>query len=147
MAIFRKPLSQPFLSTPPRPHLTRAAKAKESRLHDEELVPKQSARLAVKSKHREPKPEAQCRKVMMKRLGMQTETQLPDEASFDEFQTEFKLPLSSETRETMEVLFLGKRRRAHRAARTALVLRWIGRTTPSYHDNREGVYLECAWPE
>ena len=34
--------------------------------------------------------------------------QLPDEASFDEFQTAFKLPLSPTTREAMEVLFAGQ---------------------------------------
>jgi hypothetical protein len=39
-------------------------------------------RLAAKSKFREPKPKAQARKVMMKRLGVEVETQLPDEASF-----------------------------------------------------------------
>ena len=42
---------------------------------------------------------------MMKRLGVEVETQLPDEASFQEFQTAFKLPLSSSTQEAMQVLF------------------------------------------
>jgi hypothetical protein len=91
--IFKKKLSQPLLSAPQRPHMTKAAKAREGRLDDDDLVPKRSARLAAKSKHRAQKPEAQARKVMMKRLGVEVETQLPDKASFEEFQTAFKIPL------------------------------------------------------
>jgi hypothetical protein len=49
---------------------------------------------------------------MMKKLGLEVETQLPDEASFDEFQTAFALPLSPSTREAMNVLFSAKERRA-----------------------------------
>jgi hypothetical protein len=73
-----------------------------------ELVPKRSARLAAKSRHREQKPEA----VMMKRLGLEeVPTELPNEASFEEFQTAFALPLSASTREAMQVLFpYGKQR-------------------------------------
>jgi len=52
---------------------------------------------------------------MMKRLGVEVETQLPDEASFQEFQTAFKLPLSSSTREAMHVLFPGRKQWASRA--------------------------------
>jgi hypothetical protein len=49
---------------------------------------------------------------MMKKLGVEVETQLPDEASFDEFQTAFALPLSASTREAMNVLlFPGKKLR------------------------------------
>lgn len=61
---------------------------------DDELVPKRSARLAAKSKYREMRPEAQVRKAMMKRLGFEMETQLLDEASFQEFQEAFTLPLT-----------------------------------------------------
>ena len=84
----------PVLSSPPRLRLTRAARARAGELNDSELVPKRSTRLAAKSRHREQKPEAQARKVMMKRLGLEMETELPDEASF-------KLPLSTSTREAM----------------------------------------------
>jgi hypothetical protein len=41
---------------------------------------------------------------MMKKLGLEVETQLPDETSFDEFQTAFTLPLSSSTLEAMNAL-------------------------------------------
>ena len=89
--------------------LTWAARARAGELDDSELVPKRSARLAAKSRHREQKPEAQARKVMMKRLGLEeVETELPDEASFEEFQTAFVLPLSTSTREAMQILFPSK---------------------------------------
>jgi hypothetical protein len=48
---------------------------------------------------------------MMKRLGVHMETELPDEASFDEFQTAFVLPLSESTREAMQVLFPAQKQR------------------------------------
>jgi hypothetical protein len=74
------------LSSPPRLRRTGAERAWAGELDDSELVPKRSARLAAKSKYREQKPEAQVRKVMMKRLGLEeVETELPDEASFEEF--------------------------------------------------------------
>jgi hypothetical protein len=78
---------------------------------DEELIPKRSARLAAKSKHREPKLEAQARNVMMKHLGVHVDTELLDEASFDEFQTAFTTPLFESTREAMKVLFPGRKQR------------------------------------
>jgi hypothetical protein len=85
VATFKKPLMPPVLLSPPWLRRTRAARARAGELDDSELVPKRSARLAAKSMHREPKPEAQVRNVMMKRLGLEVETGLPDEASFDEF--------------------------------------------------------------
>ena len=112
---FRKPLSQPILSSPPRLRITQAARERD----DEELIPKQSAHLDVKSRFWESKLEAQARKVMMKRLGVEVETQLPDEASFQEFQAAFTLPLKPSTREAMEVLFPGTKQRPVRAVRAA----------------------------
>jgi len=99
ISTFRLPLPQPVLLSTPRPRMTRAEKARV--LEDDELVPKRSARLAAKSKYRAARPEAQARKVMNKRLGVEVETELPDEASFEEFQTAFKLPLAPSTREAM----------------------------------------------
>ena len=101
IAAFKKPLTMPVLSSPPRLRLTWAARARAGELDDSELVPKRSARLAANSWHREQKPEPQVRKVMMKRLGLEVETELPDEASFEEFQTAFTLPLSMSTWEAM----------------------------------------------
>jgi hypothetical protein len=56
---------------------------------------------------------------MKKKIGVEVETQLPDEASFQEFQTAFALPLSPSTREAMQVLFPGQKQRARRAVRAA----------------------------
>ncbi|CAD6272866.1 unnamed protein product [Miscanthus lutarioriparius] len=109
IAAFKKPLTMPVLSSPPRLRLTRVARTRAGELDDSELIPKRSARLAAKSRHREQKLEAQAWKVMMKRLGLEeVETELPDKTSFEEFQTAFALPLSASTREAMQVLFPGK---------------------------------------
>jgi len=97
---FRKSLPQPLLSTPK----LRVTRPKPR--GDDELIPKRSARLAAKSQHRTGHPEKQARKVMMKRLGIETETMVPDEASFEEFQQTFV------TREALDVLFPGRKQRA-----------------------------------
>lgn len=91
ISALKKPLAQPILPTTPKARVTRSERARER--GDAELVPKRSARLAAKSKSRAPKPEAQARKVMMKRLGVEVEMESPDEASFDVFQMAFKLPV------------------------------------------------------
>ena len=48
----------------------------------------------------------------MKRLGLEVKTELPDEASFEEFQAAFTIPLSTSMREVMQVLFPGRNQRA-----------------------------------
>ena len=101
---FKKPLPKSILTTP----LLRVTRQSRTR-DDSEVVPKRSARLAAKSGYREPKPEAQARRVMMRRLGYDTHTNKPDEASFDEFQELFALPLSPSKREAMDLLFPQRR--------------------------------------
>jgi hypothetical protein len=105
VARFRAPLPQAILSTPIL-RTTRPVRGRE--IHDEDLLPKRSARLAAKSKFREAKPEAQARKILMKKLGVEVETQEPDTASFDEFHTVFTSPLPVETRVAMQTYYLGK---------------------------------------
>lgn len=112
---FKKPLEQPLITSTPKLRQTRRRAPRDRT--NEQLVPKRSARLAKKSKHREPKPDAQARKVMMKRLGVHVETEHPDEASFDEFQTAFKLPLSDTTREAMQELLPARKQRTRRSVR------------------------------
>lgn len=85
------PLEPPLVSSPPRARATKTVAAT-----DEELVPKRSARLAVKSRFRATKPDAQVRKVLMKKLGEDVPTEEPDRASFVEFQVAFQLPGSFE---------------------------------------------------
>jgi hypothetical protein len=114
---FVVPLPLPVLLSTPQPRKTKAERA--GLLNDDDLIPKRSARLAAKSKYRAARPEAQARKVMMKKLGVEVETELPDEASFDEFQTAFKLPLSSSTREAMQVFFRGRKQRVPTTVRAA----------------------------
>ena len=53
IAAFKKPLTMHVLSSPPQLRLTRAARARAGELDDSELIPKRSARLAAKSRHRE----------------------------------------------------------------------------------------------
>jgi hypothetical protein len=77
---YKKPLMQPILSTP-RLRSTKAAPVND----DDDWIPKRSAYLAAKSRFRAEQPEAQARKVMMKKLGFEVETEIPNEASFDEF--------------------------------------------------------------
>lgn len=115
IASFKKLLPQLVLPSTPRLRKTRSAHTEE----DDDWVPKRSTRLAAKSKFRADKPEAQARKVMMKKLGFEIETEIPDEASFDEFQTTFRLPLTPSKREAMQVLFPGRKQRALGAVRAA----------------------------
>jgi hypothetical protein len=114
---FKKPLDPSVILSTPKLRQTRSARAVARGPSDEELILKRSARLAAKSKHREPKPEAQARKVMMKRLGVHVDTELPDKACFDEFHTAFTTPLSEW--EAMQVLFLGRKQRALGSVRAA----------------------------
>lgn len=110
IASFRAPLPQAILSTP-KLRITRPSRGHG--FTDEELVPKRSARLAAKSRYREAKPEAQARKVLMMKLGVEVETQRPDSASFEEFQTAFVLPLSDATRTAMQTYYLSRRLMVH----------------------------------
>lgn len=108
-------LAQPILSTP----RLRQTKPIQHLEEEDDLIPKRSACLAVKSRFRADKPEAQARKVMMKKLGLEVETEVPDEASFDEFHTAFRQPLSPSTRDAMNVLFPGRKQHALRAVSAA----------------------------
>jgi hypothetical protein len=117
ISTFKKQLEQPIILSPPRLRKTRTPR----HVDDDGFVPKRSVRLAKKSAHREPKPEAQARKVMLKRIGLEVDTVRPDEATFDEFQTVFANPLSESTREAMDVLFPGRKQRAARIACSAEV--------------------------
>ena len=103
---YKKLLDQPIILSPSRLRITRDPRARSY----EELIPRRSARLAAKSKHREQKSEAQARKVMMKRFGFDVETEHPDEASFEEFQTAFAVPLTETAREALQVFWASRAR-------------------------------------
>lgn len=112
VASFKRGLDTPLLSTPIL-RITRRVRLAE----DPDFVPKRSAQLATKSGYRELRPEAQARKVMMRRLGFEKETEVPDEASFEEFQELFKQPLTPSKREALDILFPGRKQRAADNAR------------------------------
>ena len=114
---FRKPLEQPILLSPPRLRSTRLARSHNRT--DEELVPKRSARLAAKYRHKEPRPEDQARKVMMRKFDIDVATEHPDTTTFEEFQVAFKLPLSPSKREAMGVLLSGRKQRGSHPVRAA----------------------------
>lgn len=104
ISTFKKHLEQPVILSPPTLRKTRTTR---QLIDEDDLVPKRSARLAAKSRYRESKLEAQARKVMMKRIGLEVETVKPD-------QTAFTAPLSKSTREAMHILFPGGKQRAAR---------------------------------
>ena len=114
---FRKLLEQPILLSPPRLRTTRLARSRNRT--DEELVPKRSARLAAKYRHKEPRPEDQARKIMMRKFDIDVATEHPDIATFEEFQVAFKLPLSPSKREAMGVLLFGRKQRGSHPVRAA----------------------------
>jgi hypothetical protein len=96
---FELPLKQPLIASPPRLRVTKEPKV----VDDGDFVPKRSARLAAKSKFRASKPDAQARKVLIKKLGLEVETEKPDETSYEE-QIVAATPLHIR-REAMEALF------------------------------------------
>lgn len=110
ISAFRLPLAQPVLSSTPGPRVTRAEKARV--LEEDELIPKRSARLPAKSKYRAARPEAQARKVTMKRLVLRSR-------QIFSMKHPSKLPLSPSTREAMQVLFPGRKQQVSRTVRAA----------------------------
>jgi len=68
VAAFTKPLEEPLLPTPS------LRRTKPSRQDDEDWVPKRSACLAAKSRCRDARPDAQARKLLMKKLGYEVDT-------------------------------------------------------------------------
>jgi hypothetical protein len=110
-----KPLPQTILSTPSL-RSTRDPRA----IDTVEWLPKRSARLAAKSRFREEKPDKQARKILMRKLGYDVQTEHPDEATFQEFHdAAFKVALVGEAEEAMQVLLRGGRANGGRAVRAA----------------------------
>ena len=91
--------------SPPRLRITKDPKVAD----DGNFIPKRSACLAAKSKFRAMKLDAQARKVLLKKLGLEeVETKKHDGASFDEFQQTFTTSLPPGMQEAMEDLFPGR---------------------------------------
>jgi hypothetical protein len=99
---FKRLLQQPLITSPPKLRITKDPKVAD----DSDFVPKRSACLAAKSRFRAEKPDAQARKVLMKKLELEVEMEKPDEAFFEEFQQVVATTPLHVTREAMEALFL-----------------------------------------
>jgi hypothetical protein len=87
------------------------------------LVPRRSVRIAALSHRRDPKPEIQAKKVLLKKRRPAAEPpspDMPDNSYNEEFHKEFGEPLSSSKhrsiRSTMKELFPERRRRGSPAA-------------------------------
>lgn len=115
VASFRTQIQPPLLST----RRLRSTRAPFTNDDDDSFVPKRSAHLAAKSKFQAAKLEAQEHKVMMKKLGFDMPTEVPDEASFEEFQAALARPLTPSKQEAMHALFLGRKQLALCAVRAA----------------------------
>jgi hypothetical protein len=101
---FKRPLQEPLIASPPRLRITKDAKDAV----DSDFLPKRNARrLAAKSKFRAAKPDVQARKVLMKKLGLDIETNKP-EASFEKFQEVVATTPLHVRREAIEALFPGR---------------------------------------
>lgn len=89
------PIPSPLLKTP-------YLRAPRHRVQFEHL--RQSGRLAMKSRGRLHMPELQAERVLMKKLGMQSEAEPTDPGSFSQFKAILDGPLSASKREELDAL-------------------------------------------
>ncbi|RLN09848.1 hypothetical protein C2845_PM11G18690 [Panicum miliaceum] len=82
--------------TPPR----RRAKSP-----DQKFLCRRSERLARKSRARASNPEVQAQNVMMRSLGITSDSRLPDANAFDEFVVIFTSPLTPSKQDALNLLF------------------------------------------
>ena len=81
--------------TPPR---------RRARPLKQEVVIRCSERLARKSRHRDTKPAVQAQNVMMRKLGITSDTQAPDATSYQRFMDTFASTLSNTHCEALDAL-------------------------------------------
>ena len=85
----------PLVASPPR---------RRSRPQPEEFTIRRSERLARKSRHRATKPVVQAQNVMMKKLGITSDSQPPDASSFQQFMATFSSTLTTSHCEDLDAL-------------------------------------------
>jgi len=85
----------PLVASPPR---------RRSRPQQQEFTITRSERLARKSRHRATKPVVQAQNVMMKKLGITSDSQLPDASSFQQFTATFSSTLTTSHYEALDAL-------------------------------------------
>lgn len=115
IAVLKKPLPGPLISSAPRPRPTKGC--------DHGSVPRRSDRLAVKSAYCDPVPEKQARRVLLGCWNNQhvaSYRNTPDATVATRFHATFLEPLSSTKRAAMRELFPRPGPRRSRAASTAL---------------------------
>ena len=109
---FRMPLSPPLLLESPIRRVSRAASPRRTSAAP---VPRRSSRLAQSAHLREPKPEAQARKVLLKKWrpvrSPTAPPQAPNSNINDKFRRVFREPLSASKSEAMRELFPAAGRR------------------------------------
>ena len=86
------------------PLLVASPPRRRSRLQQQEFTIRRSERLARKSQHRATKPIVQAQNVMMKKLGITSDSQPPDASSFQQFTATFSSTLTTSHCEALDAL-------------------------------------------
>ncbi|KAG2546606.1 hypothetical protein PVAP13_9KG035257 [Panicum virgatum] len=77
---------------------------RRSRPQQKEFTTRRSERLARKSRHRATKPVVQAQNVMMKKLGITSDSQPPDASTFQQFTATFSSTLATSRCEDLDAL-------------------------------------------
>ncbi|KAG2582412.1 hypothetical protein PVAP13_6KG102835 [Panicum virgatum] len=88
----------------PPPPLVASSPRRRSRPQQQEFTIRRSERLARKSRHRATKPVVQAQNVMMKKLGITSDSQPPDASSFQQFTATFSSTLTTSHYEALDAL-------------------------------------------
>jgi len=88
----------------PAPVLQTSPPRRRSKQPDQAFSIRRSERLAMKSRHRATKPAVQAQNVMMKKLGITSESQPPDATSFQRFTDTFSSTLTVSNCEALDAL-------------------------------------------
>jgi len=88
----------------PPPPLVASPTRRRSRQQQQEFTIRRSERLARKLRHRATKPVVQAQNVMMKKLGITSDSQPPDASSFQQFTATFSSTLTTSHCEALDAL-------------------------------------------
>jgi len=88
----------------PTPVLHTSPPRRTSRLQQQEFTVRRSERLARKSRHHATKPAVQAQNVMMKKLGITSDSRPPDASSFQQFTATFSSTLTPAHCEALDTL-------------------------------------------
>ncbi|KAG2559162.1 hypothetical protein PVAP13_8NG313968 [Panicum virgatum] len=88
----------------PAPALLNSPPRRRSKQPDQAFSIRRSKRLAMKSRHRATKPAIQAQNVMMKKMGITSESQPPDATSFQQFTDTFSSTLTISHCEALDAL-------------------------------------------